>query len=209
MSYPSAIDTFTDVKKYGDTITETITVPSSGVAIVVNTTYPILDQLTVPGYTVTTIPPTTGYYRPYFKTTQIEFGPQGASSNVTITYRTWGTRMVDLPIQGMIDAIINIEETLGLNPQGSYNTVAERLAAIVAAGSHQHKYEDLTSQIDGTRYTFTLAEIPTYLSATQVIFNGNSLKWDTDYILDGASITFLDPTQRPVVGETLGVYYVK
>lgn len=215
MAYPVTYDTFTAVRKFEDSISESVTIPVSAVPVSVNVTYPILDTVSMPGFTEVAngIVPVTGQYRVFYKTNTIEFGPNATQVTISGSYRTWGTRIGDLPIQGMINAITAIQSTLGLNPQGAYGTVAERFAHLEVGAAHTHNRIDLTSQITGSNNVFTLPTIPTFPQALLVLYNGVPAEQDVDYILDGANIVFLNTTpvadpDIPQIGDTLIVYYI-
>lgn len=215
MAYPSTYDTFTAIKKYGDTITESVTIPTSAVPVSVTVGYPILGSVSMPGFTevASGIVPVTGKFRVFYKTKVIEFGPNASPVTITGSYQTWGTPIGELPIQGMINSTVAIETVLGLQPQGSYGTVAERLTALDAGTAHSHKRVDLSAQITGTNNVFALPVAPAQLEAFQVFYNGIAAEQDTDYIVDGTNLIFTNtiPAEDPdfpQVGDTLIAYYI-
>jgi hypothetical protein len=210
MSYPTTFDTFTPVKRYGDTVTQAIIVPISAVPIIVNTTYAILDQpgnVTIPGLTrVLGATPAAGQFRPYYNSTQIEFGPTVSQTTYNVSYITRGTAIGDLPIQGMIDAITALETTMGLNPAAGYGSIAEYLQTIVVAIAHQHKTFDFSAQCNNSTTAFTLPYLPTQPDGTVVLYNGVALTINRDFIVSGTIVQLLGGI--PKTGETLVVCYV-
>ena len=213
--YPTTYDTFIAIKKYGATITESVTIPTSAVPVAVTVTYPILSSVSMPGFTEVAngIVPITGKFRVFYKTKTIEFGPIASPTTITGSYQTWGTLIGDLPIQGMINSTVAIETVLGLQPQGSYGTVAERLTALDSGSAHSHKRVDLSTQITGMNNVFILPTAPTQVEAFQVFYNGMEAEQDADYIVDGTNLVFVNTTPSgdpnfPQVGDTLIAYYI-
>lgn len=215
MAYPATYDTFTAIRSFQEWITDSITVPVSAVPVVVSATYTILDSVSMPGFTevASGIRPATGQFRVFYKTNAIEFGPNAFPQTISGTYRTWGTNIGALPIQGMINATVAIESTLGLNPQGGYGTVAERFSSLEAGTTHAHTRVDLTSQITGANNVFTLPTTPSQGEALLVFYNGVQAEQGSDYLLDTDELVFLNTTPAadpdyPQVGDTLIVYYI-
>jgi len=204
MGYPTNYDSFVPIKKTGDIITEVINIPASAAPITVFTTYPILRGVSIPGYVEVVAIPATGQFRVYYKSNQIVFGPTPLPVSVTITYITTGTPIADIPFQAVLDAITAIEKAIGLNPGGTFSTLADRLIAIESSANHTHKVYDGTGAINGTNIIFTLPDTPSQPEATIVVLNGSILTYNTDYIISGADVVFSDP---PSVGDTLIIYY--
>src|SRR5271157_1653779 len=214
--YPITYDTFTTVEEYGTLISEPVTIPTSAVPVSVNVSYAILSSVRAPGFTELPwgIIPMPGQFRVFYQTNTIEFGPVAHGSTITVSYITWGTRIGDLPIQGMINSIEAIETTLGLNPQSSYGTVAARLAHIESSVGHTHSYINLTTQIAPGNNIFSLPFAPVQTAALLVFYNGNPAQQGTDYTLTGATLTFPNTSPStgdadiPLPGDTLDAYYI-
>jgi hypothetical protein len=213
-SFPTSLDTFIAVKKKGDTLTESITIPVATGTVSVSVLYPILSDVAVPGFTVTTLDvPPTGYFRPILGTKQIIFGPNNVAQTVSMSYKTAGTFIGDLPIQGMIDAIVAIEATLGTSILGTASSLDERITVTELGQGHTHTYYDLTSQINGSQTAFTLPEVPTNTDGSLVFYNGLPLVPNVDFIWSGATIQLLNITGTdpdiPEVPDTLYCLYIK
>jgi hypothetical protein len=213
-SFPTSLDTFTAVKKKGDSLTESITIPVSTGTVTVSLLYPILSDVVIPGFTVTTVDsPPTGYFRPIIGTKQLIFGPNNTAQTVSMTYKTAGTFLGDVPIQGMIDAIVAIETTLGTSILGTAGSLDERITVTELGQGHTHIPYDLTSQITGSQTAFTLPEIPSNTAGSLVLYNGLPLLPDVDFIWSGATIQLLnisgtDP-DIPAYPDTLYCLYIK
>jgi len=205
MAYPSNYDSFTPVKRTGDTITENITIPASAWPVTVNTTYPILRNVSIPGYVEVSTVPVIGQFRVYYRSNQIVFGPVPNTTVVSVSYVTTGTLLSEIPFQAIINAIIAIEQAIGLNPGGSYSTLVDRIVALESQTSHSHKVYDATAACNGSNTTFTLPDTPTQPEATLVVLNGSVLNYNVDYTISGANVILPDP---PSSGDTLFIYYV-
>lgn len=207
--YPNSYDVFQAIKSNGDQITEVIPIPASANPIIVNvkyTTLPVSGTFSIAGLTqVYGIIPITNQYRVYYGTTQVEFGPTGSTTLVTAIYTTRGTRDKDIPLQGMIDSITAIEGVLGITPNGTFTTVADRLANIETHIMHQHRTEKLSFLCDGSTNIFNLAATPSDTTVTLLIWNGTVLTFTDDFTITGNQITM---SNIPNSGDKLVVHYI-
>lgn len=205
MTYPSSFDSFTDVKKNGDVISESIVVPASTTPTTITTTYAIASGVTITGYTEVTTTPATNQFLVYYGTNTIQVGPTPASTTLSVTFTTRGTALTDLPMQALIDSVKAIEQALGLNPNGTYSSVANRFTAVESGMSHQHATEDLSTACDGTNVAFTLTHTPLLPDVMLLVLNSCILTYDVDYTVSGSDITFVN---APNSGNTLIAHYI-
>ena len=55
------------------------------------------------------------------------------------------TEVMAIDVNGLQDSVVAIETTLGLNPQGAYSTVGQRITAIEASGVGASGYSGYSS----------------------------------------------------------------
>jgi len=207
MSYPDALDSFTDIKVNGDSVTESVSLAASAAVTTKTLTYAISSGVSIPGYTEVIVPPAANQFKVTYDSKTVVFGPTATAVTLSVTYITRGTAIADLPIQGIQDAIVNVETTLGVNPQGAYDTVGDRITAAETAGAHVHMTEDLSSLCATASggASFTLFQAPTIPEATLVILNGTTLTYNVDYSITGAVVTF---GAAPYTGDKLVIHYI-
>lgn len=205
MSYPESYDTFTDVKVNGDVITESVSVPASTTPTTINVTYVISQNVSIPGYTEVVTTPATNQFKVTYESKSITIGPTPSAETLTITYTTKGMLFTDIPYQGIMNAIETIEQALGLNPNGSHATIADRILALEAGTGHTHETQDLSAACDGVNLSFAVNTAPSAPDATQLILNGTELTQGVDYTMSGATINM---EAAPESGDTLIVHYI-
>lgn len=206
MAYPTSYDTFTVKKDKGETISsEPQTVPGSPYIVVTN--YAILQSVSIPGYTEVIGAPGPNEFRVDYRTSNIYFNATNTGASISVTYITTGSPIKAADINSMQTSITTIEGTLGLDPQGAYTTVRERLDAMTTslAVGHVDWYVP-TGTIDGANDTFILASTPNPSDSIEVRVNGLQVERDVEFILDGLNIVFISG-QVPEVGDTLHVKY--
>lgn len=103
--------------------------------------------------------------------------------------------------------IVAIEETLGLNPQGAYDTVAERLDAMPSGGGTWVKATP-TGAINGSNDTFVLPSIPLENSLTLTLARQPQIE-GVDYTLTDDTIVFTDPPPAVLSTEPFQAQYVE
>lgn len=86
------------------------------------------------------------------------------------------------------DEIVAIEETLGVNPQGSYDTVAERLDDLPSGGGSWVKATP-TGSINGSNTVFTLPDTPSANSLLLFLARQPQIE-GVDYTLVDDTITY-------------------
>jgi hypothetical protein len=97
------------------------------------------------------------------------------------------------------DEVVAIETTLGENPQGAYDTVAERLDAVVGGGATLTVILP-TETADGTRTVFTFAHSPIFLFA-----DGQGMTDGNGFALAGGG-PFTATFDNPPTGTPVGFY---
>ncbi len=92
-------------------------------------------------------------------------------------------------------------------PQAS--DVLQAYYRIAGASSTPLFVDDQTPQgtINGTNTTFTLSSAPLPLLSLKLYKNGDLLQQNTDYTLNGTTITFANATVTPQPGDSLVAYY--
>lgn len=206
MAYPTSYDTFITKKDKGETISaEPQTVPGSPYIVVTN--YAILQSVSIPGYTEVLGTPGPGEFRVDYRTSNIYFNATNTGASISITYITTGSPIRASDVNSLQTSIVNIEGTLGLDPQGAYTTVRERLDAISASTAVGHvDWYVPTGTVDGSNNTFGLASAPNPSDSLEVRVNGLHVERDVEYIVDGLNVVFISG-QVPEVGDTLHVKY--
>lgn len=101
--------------------------------------------------------------------------------------------------------IVAIETTLGLNPQGSYDTVADRLDAIPSTLPTWWK-ETPTGDFDGSNAVFSLSETPILHSLALSLARQPQIE-GVDFTLSGNIITFSAPPDASLSGEPFQAQY--
>lgn len=204
--YPTSIDSFTALTNRGAIVTETLSLPSSLVAFKVTTTYKILSNVTfssIYGTEVVTTP-TAGQFRVLYNTNEIEFGPLASASSVVVTYASLGSPILAENTNALQTAVVAIETVLGVNPQGSYTSVAERLTDMSTALSMIIQTDDFSALCDGSVTAFTLTQNPKSSDYVRVFVNGVKRRSGIDYIVSGNTVSM---TAAPLAGDSLEVEY--
>lgn len=206
MAYPTSYDTFSTKKDKGETIlSEPHTIP--GPPHIVSTDYGILGNVSIPGYTEVLGIPGPQEFRVDYRTSNIYFNAVNSGSSIAITYTTTGSPIRASDINTVQTSIVNIQSTLGLDPQGTYATVRERLDSIFASTTVGYTdWHVPTGTIDGINNVFRLASIPNPPNSLEVRVNGLLVEYGVEYILDGSNLVFIGG-QVPEVGDTLHVKY--
>jgi len=208
MAWPSSYDTFTTVKNRGDSVTESHTLTASAVAFTVTTDFNILESVSFSGiYTteVTTSPAAT-QFRVYYRSNQIELGPLASNATLNITYVTSGKAAKADHITDLNTAVTNLQETLGLNPQGTEDTLVDRLDVLASTTGMQAEIEDFTTDLDGATNIFGLSYQPVDARHVSVELNGIQLRFNTDYIVDIQNVVL---SENPYSTDTLQIKYFR
>ena len=121
-----------------------------------------------------------------------------------MSYKTTGSPMLADNTNALQTAVTAIETVLGTNPQGSYNTVSQRLNDISSAQSLQIKTDDLSALCDGGTTAFTLSQTPKSSDYVKVFVNGIKRRASTDYLITGNMVHL---SFAPLTGDTLEIEY--
>lgn len=206
MAYPNNYDVFTTKKnKYEVISNEAHVIPGSPHIVV--TSYAILENVSIPGYTEVIGSPGPGQFKVDYGTSNIYFNSINEGANINVTYKTKGSPIMAEDLNSLQTAVTNIEHTLGLDPQGSYETIRDRLDDVVAARIPEFvDWYTPSGVIDGVNSVFQLDSNPNPSSSLEVTINGLHLVADVEYIIDGLSLIFIGG-QVPEVGDIIQVRY--
>lgn len=204
-NYPNSIDSFTRLVNYNDIFEEEISLSPSPVAFIINVSHDILSSVVFSDIYTTevTSSPSVGQFRPIYGTNQIELGPLNNNVTLTVTYKCKGDVITADPINNLQKAVENTEETLGLQPQGSFSSVAERLNNLELGSSLIPEFQDFTGTCNGLQITFTLSHTPKGPEYVRVFINGLRVR-PSQYTVNGNEITL---SEAPKSTDELFVEY--
>lgn len=208
MSYPNSIDSYKTLVNYQETFSEPLFLSVSPIPFVISVSHDILSDVSFSSIYSTEVnsTPTSGQFRVLYGTNQIELGPLSASANIFVTYKCAGDIIYANHINNVQTPIVNIESTLGINPQGSYPDVASRLNALEGITGLVAASKDFTGTLDGQTKTFILDYPPKSPEFVWVYLNGLLQRPNVHYTISGMYIVF---NEAPLSTDELYICYFK
>jgi len=163
--------------------------------------------VTISGFAEVHTTPQAGQFDvDYMNMYRIIFNSANAGQPILVTYLTKGDLYVAGHINDLQDAVVRVEHTLGLNPQGGSATVSARIAALEGSALLLFADQEVPSgTIDGANPTFQSAQVP--LSGSDHLFRNGVLQLrGTNYTIAGKVITYF-AGYIPQVGDAHRISY--